>query len=236
MIVAPAIDLMDGKCVQLVEGKPWSAKIVIDDPVATALRWQETGAKRLHVIDLDAALGNGDNEQVIKSILSKMKIPVQVGGGIRSDSKADRILSAGASQIIVGTRAVTDVDWLKSIASTYPERVIVAVDARGRKISVKGWTDDSGKDLTTYVKSIEDVPLFGLLYTNIAVEGKLKGIDIKPVQNLVASTKKRIFVAGGITTLEDIQAIASAGAFGAVLGMAIYKGTINLKEAVERFK
>jgi phosphoribosylformimino-5-aminoimidazole carboxamide ribotide isomerase len=236
MIVTPAVDLMDGKAVQLVEGKPWSAKVVIDDPVGTAVRWQEMGAKRLHVIDLDAALGNGDNEQVIRKILAKMNVPVQVGGGIRSDSKADQILSAGASQIIVGTKAITDPDWLKSLASTYPDRVIVAVDARGRKISVKGWTDDSGKDLIQYVNSIESAPIFGLLYTNISVEGKLKGIDIKPVQNLVASTKKRIFVAGGITTLDDIQALASAGVFGAVLGMAIYKGNINLKEAVERFK
>jgi len=236
MIVTPAVDLMDGKCVQLVEGKPWSAKIVIDDAVDMAVRWQEMGAKRLHVIDLDAALGNGDNEAVIRNILPKIKVPVQVGGGIRTDAKADQILSAGASQIIVGTRAITDIDWLKSLAFMYPDRVIVAVDARGRKISVKGWTDDSGKDLLAYVKSIEELPLFGLLYTNIAVEGKLKGIDIKPVQSLVASTKKRVFVAGGITTLDDIQAIASAGAFGAVLGMAIYKGKINLKEAVERFK
>jgi phosphoribosylformimino-5-aminoimidazole carboxamide ribotide isomerase len=165
-----------------------------------------------------------------------MKVPVQVGGGIRSDSKADQILSAGASQIIVGTKAITDPDWLNSLASTYPDRVIVAVDARGRKISVKGWTDDSGKDLIQYVKSIESAPLFGLLYTNIAVEGKLKGIDLKPVQNLISSTKKRVFVAGGITTLDDVQALESAGAFGAVLGMAIYKGNINLKDAVERFK
>lgn len=236
MIVIPAIDLMDGKCVQLVEGKPWSAKVVIDDPVATAERWQEMGAKRMHIIDLDAALGSGDNEQVIKKILSKMKIPVQVGGGIRSDSKADSLISAGASQIIVGTRAVTDIEWLKNIVGTYPDRVIVAVDARGRKISVKGWTDDSGKDLMTYVKSVEDLQLFGLLYTNISVEGKLKGIDIKPVQTLIGGTKKRVIVAGGITTMDDVQSLATAGAFGVVLGMSIYKGTINLKDAVERFK
>lgn len=236
MIVTPAIDLMDGKCVQLVEGKPWSAKVVIDDAVGMATRWLEMGAKRLHVIDLDAALGSGSNEAVIRNILSKVKMPVQVGGGIRTDSKADQIISAGASQIIVGTRAITDLDWLQGLTSSYPDRVIVAVDARGRKISVKGWTGDSGKDLLGYVKSIEDLPLFALLYTNISVEGKLKGIDIKPIQNLIASTKKRVFVSGGITTLDDIQAIASAGAFGAVVGMAIYKGKINLKEAVERFK
>lgn len=236
MLVIPAIDLMDGKCVQLVEGKPWSAKVVIDNPAGIALRWAEMGAKRMHVIDLDAALGQGSNEKLIREILAKMKMPVQVGGGIRTDSKAEQLLSAGASQIIVGTKAVTDVEWLSDLAVRFPERVIVAVDARGRKISVKGWTDDSGKDLFEYIKSIENLPIFGLLYTNISVEGKLKGIDLKPIQNILKNTKKRLFVSGGITTMDDIQSIASAGAFGAILGMAIYKGTINLKKALERFK
>jgi phosphoribosylformimino-5-aminoimidazole carboxamide ribotide isomerase len=235
MMVIPAVDLMDGKCVQLVEGKPWSAKVTIDDPVGMAIRWVEQGAKRLHIVDLDAALGSGSNEQVIKSILAKVKVPVQVGGGIRDDSKADRLLSAGAAQIVVGTRAVTDVDWLKSLVFTYPERVIVAVDARGSKISVKGWTNDTSINLIQYVKSIEDLKIFGLLYTNISVEGKLKGIDIKPIEKLVQSTKKKLFVAGGITTIDDIVSVSSAGAFAAILGMAIYKGKINLKEALERF-
>jgi phosphoribosylformimino-5-aminoimidazole carboxamide ribotide isomerase len=235
MMVIPAVDLMDGKCVQLVEGKPWSAKVTIDDPVGMAIRWVEQGAKRLHIVDLDAALGSGSNEQVIKSILAKVKVPVQVGGGIRDDSKADRLLSAGAAQIVVGTRAVTDVDWLKSLVFTYPERVIVAVDARGSKISVKGWTNDTSINLIQYVKSIEDLKIFGLLYTNISVEGKLKGIDIKPIEKLAQSTKKKLFVAGGITTIDDIVSVSSAGAFAAILGMAIYKGKINLKEALERF-
>ena len=236
MMVIPAVDLMDGKCVQLVEGKPWSAKVTIDDPVGMAVRWVEQGAKRLHIVDLDAALGSGSNEQVIKNILAKVKVPVQVGGGIRDDSKADRLISAGAAQIVVGTRAVTDVDWLKSLVLTYPERVIVAVDARGSKISVKGWTNDTSINLIQYVKSIEDLKIFGLLYTNISVEGKLKGIDIKPIARLVQSTKKKLFVAGGITTIDDIVSISSAGAFAAILGMAIYKGKINLKEALERFR
>jgi phosphoribosylformimino-5-aminoimidazole carboxamide ribotide isomerase len=235
MMIIPAVDLMDGKCVQLVEGKPWSAKVTIDNPVGMAVRWVEQGAKRLHIVDLDAALGSGSNEQVIKNILAKVKIPVQVGGGIRDDAKADRFLSAGAAQIVVGTRAVTDVDWLKSLVFTYPERVIVAVDARGSKISIKGWTNDTPINLIQYVKSIEDLKIFGLLYTNISVEGKLKGIDIKPIEKLVQSTKKKVFVAGGITTIDDIVSISSAGAFAAILGMAIYKGKINLKEAMERF-
>jgi len=235
MMIIPAVDLMGGKCVQLVEGKPWSAKVTIDDPVGMAVRWVEQGAKRLHIVDLDAALGSGSNEQVIKNILAKVKVPVQVGGGIRDDAKADRLLSAGAAQIVVGTRAVTDVDWLKSLVFTYSERVIVAVDARGSKISVKGWTNDTSINLIQYVKSIEDLKIFGLLYTNISVEGKLKGIDIKPIEKLVQSTKKKLFVAGGITTIDDIVSVSSAGAFAAILGMAIYKGKINLKEALERF-
>jgi len=236
MFAIPALDLMDGKCVQLVEGRPWSAKVTIDDPVGVALRWEGQGAKRLHVIDLDAALGNGDNENIVREVLKKVKIPTQVGGGIRKDDKAERLMKAGAAQIIVGTRAIKDLKWLETLATRYPERIIVAVDARGNEISIKGWTDGSGIKLIDYVKSIENFPLFGLLYTNVSREGKLQGIDMKPIENLIKSTKKRLFIAGGITSLDDLQKIATAGAFGAVLGMSIYKGKINLKDALERFK
>lgn len=236
MMVIPAVDLMDGKCVQLVEGKPWMSKVSIDDAVGTALRWEEMGAKRLHVIDLDAALGNGDNLSVIKEILSEISIPVQVGGGIRDDEVSERLLSLGASQIIVGTRAITDVDWLRSISSKYPGRLIVAIDARGSEISIKGWTDGSGLDLLDYVISTEGLDIFGYLYTNIPREGKLGGIDIDPVTDIVRTTNRKLLVAGGISSIEDIDSLKEVGAFGAVLGMSIYTGKINLKEALERFR
>lgn len=235
MIAIPAIDIMDGKCVQLVEGKPWSAKITIDDPVGVAMNWQRMGAKRLHVIDLDAALGSGDNEKVIRAILSETEIPVQVGGGIRDDSKAERILRAGAAQIIVGTRAVTDVSWLSNISRRFTEQVIVAIDARGDDISIKGWSEQSGIRLMTYIESIEDLPIFGLLYTNVLVEGRLGGIEIDPIRRIANATRKKLFVAGGISSLDDLALINSAGAYGAILGMAIYKGKINMKDALERF-
>ncbi|MDH4122950.1 MAG: 1-(5-phosphoribosyl)-5-[(5-phosphoribosylamino)methylideneamino]imidazole-4-carboxamide isomerase [Thermoplasmata archaeon] len=234
MIAIPAIDLMGGKCVQLVEGKPWSAQIEIDDPLGVAARWESLGAKRLHLIDLDAALGTGENEAIIRSLLKKIKIPVQVGGGIRDDDKAVRLLNSGASQIIVGTRAVTDVNWLENISMQFPDRIIVAIDARGSEITIKGWTDGSGVKLMKYVESIESLPLFGLLYTNVAREGRLKGIDIEPIKKLTSASKKRLFVAGGITSMQDLLDIDKAGAFGAILGMSIYKGTINLKDALER--
>ena len=235
MIAIPAIDLMDGKCVQLVEGKPWSAKVMIDNPVGVAKRWQNSGAKRIHVIDLDAALGNGDNEKVASEILRDIKIPVQVGGGIRDDAKAERVLRAGAAQIIVGTRAVTDLDWLKSLSKRFPEQVIVAIDARDDEISIKGWTDGSGIKLLDYIESINDFPIFGLLYTNVSKEGRLQGIEVEPIKRIINATKKKLFVAGGISSIEDLDSISSAGAYGAILGMAIYKGKINLKDALERF-
>lgn len=235
MLVIPAVDLMNGKCVQLVEGKPHQTMVEIDNAISMALKWQEKGAKRLHVIDLDAALGRGDNTEVIREIIAKTEIPVQVGGGIRDDARAEQLLSEGAEQIIVGTRAVRDIEWLRSIAERFSNRVMVAVDARGREISIKGWTDGSGEDLFDFVKSVEKLPLFGILYTNISREGKLKGIDIGPIEELAKSTDKRLFVAGGISSMDDIELIASTGAFGVVLGMAIYTEKIDLKEALERF-
>jgi phosphoribosylformimino-5-aminoimidazole carboxamide ribotide isomerase len=235
MIPVPAIDIMDGKCVQLVEGKPWSAKITIDDPVGVAKRWEQMGAKRLHVIDLDAALGSGDNEKTVCEILNEVEVPVQVGGGIRDDAKVERILRAGASQIIVGTRAITDVSWLRNISRRFPEQVIVAIDARGEEISIRGWSEQSGVKLMGYIESIEDLPLFGLLYTDILREGKLEGIDIGMIRKIVGATRKKLFVAGGISSLEDLESINATGAYGAILGMAIYKGKINMKDALERF-
>jgi phosphoribosylformimino-5-aminoimidazole carboxamide ribotide isomerase len=235
MIPVPAIDIMDGKCVQLVEGKPWSAKITIDDPVGVAKRWEQMGAKRLHVIDLDAALGSGDNEKTVCEILNEIEVPVQVGGGIRDDAKVERILRAGASQIIVGTRAITDVSWLRNISRRFPEQVIVAIDARGEEISIRGWSEQSGVKLMGYIESIEDLPLFGLLYTDILREGKLEGIDIGMIRKIVGATRKKLFVAGGISSLEDLESINATGAYGAILGMAIYKGKINMKDALERF-
>ena len=235
MIVIPAIDIMDGKCVQLVEGKPWSAKITIDDPVGAAKNWQRMGAKRLHVIDLDAALGSGDNEEVVRKILSEIEVPVQVGGGIRDDSKAERLLRAGTAQIIVGTRAITDVSWLSRIAGRFAEQVIVAIDSRGDDISIKGWSEQSGIGLMEYIESIKELPIFGLLYTNVLKEGKLGGIEIDPITKIANATKRKLFVAGGISSLDDLDIINSAGAYGAILGMAIYKGKINMKNALERF-
>ena len=236
MIVIPAVDLMDGKCVQLVEGKPWLAKVTIDDVVGTALGWEEMGARRLHVVDLDAALGSGDNSGIIEKILSEVSMAVQVGGGIRDDATAERFLSSGASQIIAGTKAITDIGWLRSLSQRHPDKVIVAVDARGSEISIKGWTNGSGLNLFDYIRSTEGLDLFGYLYTNISREGKLEGIDLAPVEDTIRSTGKRLLVAGGITSMEDIDRLQDAGAYGAVLGMSIYSGKINLKEALERFK
>lgn len=236
MLVVPAVDLMKGKCVQLVEGKPWQTKVTLDNALDIAHRWKEMGAERLHVIDLDAALGEGDNSSIVEDILREITIPIQVGGGIRDDAKAERMLSAGASQIITGTRAITDPDWLRSLTARFPERIIIAIDARGKEISIKGWTDGSGITLFNFINSIEDMPLFGLLYTNVSIEGKMQGIDIQPIEELIDHTGKRLFIAGGISSIEDIEKVEAAGAYGVVLGMSIYRGKIDLREALERFK
>jgi phosphoribosylformimino-5-aminoimidazole carboxamide ribotide isomerase len=234
MMVIPAIDLMDGRCVQLVGGDPRTMEAMSGSPVEIAKKWEAMGASRLHVIDLDAALGRGDNESAVREIIEATDASVQVGGGVRTEEKAERLFDAGASEVIVGTRAIMDPEWLEGLSHLYPEKIIVAVDARGDEISVKGWTGGSGMNLYSYVKRIEALPIYGLLYTNIDVEGQLKGMDLEPVNRLAGMTGKRLFVAGGITTVEDIERLADAGAYGAVLGMSIYKGTIDLREALRR--
>jgi len=235
MIVIPAIDLMEGKCVQLVGGDPKTVQTMSGEPANVAKKWEKLGATRLHVVDLDAALGTGSNESTIREILGSVEASVQVGGGVRDNEKAERLIDAGASEIIVGTRAIGDVKWLETLARKYPSKVIVAVDARGDEISVKGWTGNSGRNLYEYLSEIDMLPTYGILYTNINVEGQLNGLDLEPVKRMAEMTDKRLFVAGGVTTMNDIEDLASSGAYAAVLGMSIHKGTIDLKEALRRY-
>jgi len=234
MIVVPAMDLMGGRCVQLVGGDPRTRQAMRGSPVSIARRWEKMGATRLHVIDLDAALGSGSNEKAAADIIASVEMSVQVGGGVRDEGKTGRLIDAGATEIIVGTRAVKDVEWLGALARKYRSKIIVAVDARGGEISIEGWTAGSGRDLYDYVRAIDTLPTYGLLYTNIDVEGRLKGVDLAPVRQLALTTGKRLFVAGGVTTERDIASLARCGAYGAVLGMSIYKGMIDLRSALRR--
>jgi phosphoribosylformimino-5-aminoimidazole carboxamide ribotide isomerase len=234
--VIPAIDVKGGKCVQLVGGKPGTEKVMIDDVMGVAKRWQSEGAELLHIIDLDSALGTGNNETLIEKIVAAISIPVQVGGGIRGEEKVQRLFDMGCERVIVGTRAIQDRPFVKKIADEYPDGIVVAIDSVANEVVIKGWQEGSGKDLLAVVKDLEILPIFGFLYTNVDVEGQLKGIDPIPIQALVNNTKKPLIVSGGVTTMGDLDLLQRIGAQFAVVGMAIYTGRIDFRRAVGEFR
>ena len=236
MKVIPAIDVKGGKCVQLVAGRPGTEKVEIGDILGVARRWQSEGAEMVHLIDLDSALGTGNNEKQIETIAASLSIPVQVGGGIRDEEKVQRLFEIGCERVILGTRAIQDRPFVLKMAEEYPDGIVVAVDSVAGEVVIKGWQEGSGRNLLAVVEDLESLPIFGFLYTNVEVEGRLKGVDPIPIEALLKATKKPLIVSGGVTTMGDLDLLQRIGAHSAVVGMAIYTGRIDLKKAVREFR
>jgi len=236
MIVIPAIDVKDGKCVQLVGGKPGTEKVQIEDVRAVARGFEADGAEMIHIIDLDAALGTGHNETLIEMLAASLSTPVQVGGGVRSEERIRRLFKIGAERVIIGTRAINDRSFVETVSRDYPDSIVVAIDAVEEEVMIEGWQTSSGKDILTVVKDLESLPIWGFLYTNVGIEGKLQGIDPKPIQTLIRSTDKPVMISGGITTMTDLEMLYELGANSAIVGMALYTGKIDFKKAVGEFK
>ena len=236
MKVIPAIDVKGGSCVQLVGGKPGTEQVRIEDVLGVARRWEKDGAEMIHVIDLDSALGTGNNESLVEMVTAAVDIPVQVGGGIRSEAQVQRLFDIGCERVIVGTRAIQDRPFIEKLASEYPESIVVAIDAVSNDVLIKGWQESSGKELLSVAAEMDELPIFGFLYTNIEVEGRLQGIDPTAVQALMNAVTKPVIVSGGITTMGDLDQLQRMGAHSAVVGMAIYTGKIDFKKAVREFR
>jgi phosphoribosylformimino-5-aminoimidazole carboxamide ribotide isomerase len=227
MIILPAVDIMDGKVVQLVGGRPGTEKVSLPNPREVALGWESKGAPALHVVDLNAAMGRGDNFEAITSIMSKVKIPIQVGGGIRTTEAAETLLNLGAKKVVVGTRAITDPEWFADLARSNYNRIILALDTRDGKIQMRGWKESSEKKLREVLKATEGLPLASVLHTDVNVEGKAAGIDIEETKNFLELCPHPVIVSGGITTMDDLIALENIGVTSAIVGLALYTETIR---------
>ncbi len=237
MILIPAIDLRHGKVVQLVGGDPTQVAVESErTPLEQAKHWKDHGATQLHIVDLDAALGGERQWHHVTRILSA-GLPVQFGGGVRSMLDVQKLLDNGVGHVIVGTQGVQNPDWLRELAILWPGRVVLAVDARGRDVQIKGWTESAGADAVELAASLDDAGLGGILYTNVEVEGKLEGINRDVVRALRDATPHtRLIVSGGITNEDDLAYLAGIGVDAVVLGMSIYTGTMDLEAAIQRFQ
>lgn len=227
MIVAPAVDLKGGRCVQLVGGKPGTEQVSLPDPVSVARSWANRGFGTLHLVDLDAALGSGENRPLLLEAALATPAVTQAGGGIRSDESASALLEGGIDRVIVGTRAITDRPWLTRLARLWPNRVVVAADVRDGRIVRKGWTEDTPIQADAFLATLAPLPLAGALCTDVGREGRLGGVDEASVRSLIRASPLPVWISGGITTMQDLEFLASEGAAGAVLGMSIYTGVLD---------
>lgn len=233
MNLLPAIDLKDGKCVQLVGGDPNQAKVQVEDPVGQAVRWIGEGAGMIHIVDLDAALDTGKrNDDLIAELIKDCGAPVQVGGGVRSTERIEELLGLGAERAIVGTRAVKDPEWLKAMAHRFGEQLVVAVDARGGEVVVKGWREATGLRLLDYARQVDKLGLGGIFFTDVDVEGKLTGINEMLVKAVVEAVETPVQYAGGIASIDELLMLEELGVDAAIIGMALYTGRIDLREAI----
>ena len=204
MIIVPAVDLKNGKCVQLVQGEPGTEQVIIDNPDEVAMQWIQKGAKRLHIVDLDGALGSGENLNIVKKIIEKSDVPIQMGGGIRTLDDAKKLLDAGISTVIIGTMAIKHPEYITQLSDEYgSERICVSLDSKDNKVVTHGWTEFTDKTPLEYAKIFEEKGAGSILFTNVDVEGLLKGVDLKPVKELLANISIPIIYSGGITSLDD---------------------------------
>lgn len=227
MIAIPAVDLRDGACVQLVGGSFAHEKVRLENPVEVARSWEHYGFHRLHVVDLDAAMGHGSNIGVVRSLLFDSTVPVQVGGGVRSDELVEELLEAGASRVIVGTRALEEPEWLAELAARHPGEIIVACDVRERRVTTRGWAHTLPLDILDVVEELNPLPLGGLLVTAVHREGLLQGTDLPLMEDVAESSNFPVFASGGVTTMQDLRALEHRGMAGVVIGMALYTGALD---------
>lgn len=235
MLVIPAIDLKDGKCVRLLQGKKDSVTIYSENPANTARLWAHYGAKLLHIVDLDGAFtGSQKNFDAIIKIRQTVNIAIQVGGGIRKRGTVMKLFSAGINRIIIGTAAIEDPEFLIECCDQYPGRILVGIDAKDGKVAIRGWEEVTSIDAKELAKRLELVGVAGIIYTDIAKDGMLSGPNIEAIKEMVESVKIPVIASGGVSSLEDIKKLLQINnLWGVITGKAIYSGTLDLREAIK---
>ncbi len=235
MLLIPAIDLKDGKCVRLRQGRMEDATVFSDDPVAMAGKWVDAGARRLHIVDLNGAFeGKPVNADVIKAIAEAYPdLPIQLGGGIRDEDTVQAYLNAGVQYVIIGTKAVSAPHFINDLCLEFPGHIIVGLDAKDGKVAIDGWSKLSKHDVIDMAKHFEDDGVEAIIYTDIGRDGMMSGVNVDATVKLAQAIHIPVIASGGITNLDDIRAlceVADEGIMGAITGRAIYEGTLDFAE------
>jgi phosphoribosylformimino-5-aminoimidazole carboxamide ribotide isomerase len=235
MIAIPAVDLREGACVQLVGGSYANEQVRLDNPLEVARGWARAGFQRMHVVDLDAATGRGDNAAIVRDILTEVPAVIQVGGGVRSGDTIERLLDEGAAWVVLGTRALEEPEWLAGTASSFPGQLIVAADVRERQIVTRGWARTLSRTVLEVIEQLNDLPLGGVLVTAVHREGQLAGTDLFLMEDVADLSVHPVIASGGISTMNDLRELADRGISAAVIGMALYTGALDARAVAEEF-
>jgi len=233
--VIPAVDILDGKCVRLLQGKFDAETVYSSSPLEAAQRWVDLGAKWMHLVDLNGAkTGFQENLEILREIVESFKIKFEVSGGVRTIETIEFLLACGAKRVIVGTRSVIDKQFVKSIAAKFGDKIAVGVDASGGRVATDGWTNVTDIEAKTFAKDLQDMGVKRVIFTDTSRDGALKGPNFEAIEDLVNSIKIPVIASGGISSLDDIRKIKDIeGVEGCIIGKALYEGKFSLEDALK---
>ncbi len=236
MLIIPAIDLKDGECVRLLQGRMEDSTVFSDNPVAMAADWVNAGARRLHLVDLNGAFaGEPVNGGIVKAIAEAYPdLPIQIGGGIRSFETIQAYLDAGVQYVIIGTKAVKEPEFVFEACKRFPGHIIVGLDAKDGKVAIDGWAEVTDVDVVDLAKQFKEAGVSAIVYTDISRDGMMQGVNVEATARLAQECGIEVIASGGVTNIEDVRALANvadSGICGAITGRAIYEGTLDLAEA-----
>jgi phosphoribosylformimino-5-aminoimidazole carboxamide ribotide isomerase len=237
MEVWPAIDLRGGRCVRLIQGDYARETVYGDDPAAMAAHWVELGAERLHIVDLDGARdGEMGNADAIRAIRQRVQVPCQLGGGIRDETIIRQLLDIGIDRLVVGTKALKEPAWFREVCEKFPQRLVAGIDARDGRVATDGWLETSDVSATDMAKQLSELPIAGIVYTDIAMDGMLAGPNLEAMSAMRLAVSCPVIASGGVTTEEDVRQLASVDMAGCIIGRTLYEGKLSLGEALAAAK
>ena len=232
-MVIPAVDIRGGRCVRLREGRADAETVYFDDPLEAARLWASAGARLIHVVDLDGAFeGQPVNFGLVAEIARALEVPVEVGGGVRSEETVERYLGAGVERVVIGTRALREPGWFAALCRRFPGRVVAGVDARGGKVAVEGWAETSQVDTIEFARRLDEAQPRAIIFTDVATDGTMLGPNLRALERLLEAVATPVVASGGIASLEDVRRVAALGVEGMIIGKALFDGALSLAEAI----